>query len=165
MRSARVLLIGLSLLAALPAHAKDTPAALVPYDDLLEVLAVLVWHLDDDGYRFPPPKDPTGHDVFTLTLDRLAGWEQRFPGRMRDVIGFATAQALERSRAYAGARDAYGAVAAMTRGRKGKTERKRSGDEKRQDLEEERSTRVCIRVVREEENRLRRMDKNGLQWV
>jgi hypothetical protein len=109
-----VLLIGLSLLAALPAPAKDTPAALVPYDDLLEVLAVLVWHLDDDTYRFPPPKDPTGHDVFTLTLGRLAGWEQRFPGRMRDVIGFATAQALERSRAYAEARDAYASVVAMS---------------------------------------------------
>jgi hypothetical protein len=106
--------LALSLLPALPGEAKETPAALVPYDDLLEVLAVLTWHLDDDLYRFPPPKDPTGHDVFTLTLERLTGWAQRFPGRLRDVIGFATAQSLERSRAYAEAAETYSGVAAMT---------------------------------------------------
>ena len=114
MRSTRAVLVGLSLLAALPVRAAQTPAALAPYEDLLEVLAVLAWHLDDDLYRFPAPKAPTGHDVFTLTLRRLAGWEQRFPGRLRDVVDFARAQAFERSRAYEQARDAYGRVAAMS---------------------------------------------------
>jgi hypothetical protein len=115
MRCARSLIVGLCLSLAVPlaVQAKSTPAALVPYDDLLELLAVLAWHLDDDLYRYPPPKDPTGHDVFLLTLERLTGWEQRFPGRLRDVIDFATAQALERARAYAQAAEAYGRVAAM----------------------------------------------------
>src|SRR5215468_7933608 len=58
------LVAGLVVLAvARAAPAGDAPGAFAPYEDLLEVLADLTWHLRDDVYRFPPPKDPTGHDV------------------------------------------------------------------------------------------------------
>ena len=113
MRTTRVAIVVLALVGVLPARAANTPAALAPYEDLLEVLTTLTWHLDDDLYRFPIPKDPTGHDVFGLTLSRLVGWEQRFPGRMRDVTTFARAQSLERARAYREATDGYREVAAM----------------------------------------------------
>ena len=53
---------------ALPARAGDATGAFAPYEDLVEVLADLTWHLNDDVYRFPPPKDPTGHDLYQLTL-------------------------------------------------------------------------------------------------
>ncbi|HLK10208.1 MAG TPA: hypothetical protein VKW76_02395 [Candidatus Binatia bacterium] len=101
------------LLAAAPGHAGDATGAFAPYEDLIEVLADLTWHLKDDIYRFPPPRDPTGHDLYHLTLDRLGSWEKRFPGRLRDVTTFARAEALERLGEYAGAADAYRQVAAM----------------------------------------------------
>jgi hypothetical protein len=78
---------------------------------VLEVLADLTWHLKDDVYRFAPPKDPTGHDLYRLSLRRLESWEQRFPGRLRDVTTFARAEALERLGEFARAGDAYAEVA------------------------------------------------------
>jgi len=45
------------------ARAGDAVGAFAPYEDLLEVLAPVTWHLNDDLYRFPPPRDPTGHDL------------------------------------------------------------------------------------------------------
>jgi hypothetical protein len=80
---------------------------------VLEVLADLTWHLRDDTYRFPAPKDPTGHDLYRLSLHRLENWDKRFPGRLRDVTSFARAEALERLGGYAAARDLYAKVAAM----------------------------------------------------
>jgi hypothetical protein len=104
-------------LGALPpvpvAHAGDATGALAPYEDVLEVLADLTWHLKDDVYRFAPPKDPTGHDLYRLSLSRLESWEQRYPGRLRDVTAFGRAEALERLGEFARAASAYGDVAAM----------------------------------------------------
>jgi tetratricopeptide (TPR) repeat protein len=98
---------------AMPARAGDAGGAFAPYEDLLEVLAPLAWHLNDDLYRFPPPRDPTGHDLLLLSLARLEGWEKRFPSSFRDVTTFGRAETLERLGEYAKATEAYRQVAAM----------------------------------------------------
>jgi len=115
MRTVRLALLALAVALALPhaAAAGDATGAFAPYEDLLEVLADLTWHLRDDVYRFPPPKDPTGHDVYRLSLERLQNWEKRFPGRLRDVTGFARAEALERLGEHSRAADLYAQVAAL----------------------------------------------------
>jgi len=95
------------------APAGDATGAFAPYEDLLEVLADLTWHLHDDTYRFPAPKDPTGHDLYQLSLRRLENWETRYPGRLRDVTGFARAEALEHLGEYAKAADLYDQVTTM----------------------------------------------------
>ena len=97
-----------------PARAGNATGAAAPYEDLVEVLATLTWHLRDDLYRFPAPKDPTGHDLYRLSLTRLESWEKRFPGRMRDVTAYGRAEALERLGEYKRAQEVYGQVAAMT---------------------------------------------------
>ena len=107
-----VLLVLLSV--ASPARAGDATGAFGPYEDLLQVVAELSWHVRDDAYRTPPPKDPTGHDVYRLALDRLENWEKRYPGRLRDVTGFARAQALEHLGEYAAAAGLYGRVASLS---------------------------------------------------
>src|SRR5215813_1835330 len=96
-----------------PARAGNATGAAAPYEDLVEVLATLTWHLRDELYRFPAPKDPTGHDLYKLALTRLESWEKRFPGRMRDVTTLGRAEALEHLGEYRRAADAYGQVAAM----------------------------------------------------
>src|SRR5215831_9480215 len=106
-----ILAVGASPLAV---RAGDASGATAPYEDLVEVLATLTWHLRDDLYRFPAPKDPTGHDLYKLALTRLESWEKRFPGRMRDVTTLGRAEALEHLGEYKRAADAYGQVAAMT---------------------------------------------------
>jgi hypothetical protein len=112
MRTLGALLVCASVLVR-PAAAGDATGAFAPYEDVLEVVAELTWHLRDDVYRFPPAKDPTGHDVYRLSLHRLENWEKRFPGRLRDVTSFTRAEALERLGGYAAARDLYGKVAAL----------------------------------------------------
>src|SRR5215468_12572472 len=97
-----------------PARAGNATGAAAPYEDLVEVLATLTWHLRDDLYRFPAPKDPTGHDLYKLALTRLESWEKRFPGRMRDVTAYGRAEALERLGEYKRAQEVYGQVAAMS---------------------------------------------------
>jgi tetratricopeptide (TPR) repeat protein len=116
MRMRPVLLAAALAVAAPPfaARAGDATGATASYEDLIEVLATLTWHLRDDVYRFPPPKDPTGHDLYKLALTRLESWEKRFPGRMRDVTAYGRAQALERLGEYQRAAEAYGQVAAHT---------------------------------------------------
>ena len=112
MRTLGALLACLALLVP-RANAGDATGAFAPYEDVLEVVSELTWHLRDDVYRFPPAKDPTGHDVYRLSLHRLENWEKRFPGRLRDVTSFARAEALERLGGYAAARDLYAKVAAL----------------------------------------------------
>lgn len=110
----RIVMVAL-LLVALggAARAGDATGAFAPYEDVLEVLADLTWHLRDDTYRFPPPKDPTGHDVFRLSLERLQNWEKRYPGRLRDVTAFGRAEALEHLADYRRAADLYATVAKL----------------------------------------------------
>ena len=70
-----------ALLAAPPCRSRrDATGATAPYEDLIEVLATLTWHLRDDVYRFPPPKDPTGHDLYKLSLARLRELGEALPG-------------------------------------------------------------------------------------
>ena len=107
-----ITLVVLVLLAA-PVRAGDATGALAPYEDLLEVVADLTWHLHDDAYRFPPPKDPTGHDLYRLSLERLQNWEQRYPGRLHDVTSYGRAEALEHLGEYAKAADVYATVAKL----------------------------------------------------
>jgi len=95
------------------ARAGDAVGAFAPYEDLLEVLAPVTWHLNDDLYRFPPPRDPTGHDLLQLSLARLDGWQKRFPSSFPDVTAFARAQILERLSEYQRANDAYKQVSLM----------------------------------------------------
>src|SRR5262245_3163306 len=104
--------IGLGMLAT-AARAGNAVGAFAPYEDLLEVLAPLTWHLNDDLYRFPAPRDPTGHDLLQLSLARLEGWEKRFPSSFRDVTTFGRAETLERLGEYQRATDAYRQVAGM----------------------------------------------------
>src|SRR2546430_249615 len=104
------LLLGAGL-AGPPARAGDGSGPYAPCEDLLEARGDLTGHLRDALYRFPPPKDPTGHDVYRLALSRLEHWEKRYPGRLRDVVGYARAEALERLGEYAKAADGYGQVA------------------------------------------------------
>ena len=106
-----VLALALSVATAAPAVSGNAVGAAAPYEDLLEVLGPLAWHLDDDLYRFAPPRDPTGRDLYQLSLARLEGWETRFPSRLRDVTTFARAQVLERIGEYQRAVDAYKTVA------------------------------------------------------
>jgi hypothetical protein len=109
MRSA-LFLLALALVAT-PARAGDAPGAFAPYEDLLQVLGDLTWHLHDDVYRFSPPRDPTGHDLYRLALARLENWEKRYPGRLRDVVTYGRAEALEHLGEYQKAADFYGQVA------------------------------------------------------
>lgn len=100
-------------LLAGPARAGDATGAFAPYEDLVQVIAEFTWHLRDDTYRFPAPKDPTGHDLNRLTLHRLENWEKRYPGRQRDVISFTRAAALERLGEYQAAADLYRRVTGL----------------------------------------------------
>src|SRR5688572_6240143 len=109
---AAAMALALSLPVVPVANADEATGPFAPYEDLLQVLAGLTWHLKDDLYRFPAPKDPTGYDVFKLSLARLEAWERRFPSRLPDVTTFARAEALERLGEWERATAAYDAVAA-----------------------------------------------------
>ncbi len=105
------LVLGLAL--APSARAGDATGAFAPYEDILQVIADLTWHLNDDTYRFPPPKDATGHELYQLALRRIENWEKRYPGRLVDVTGFTRAEALEHLGEYERAAEAYRQVGAM----------------------------------------------------
>jgi hypothetical protein len=105
-------LLAITLAAAPAATADDATGPFAPYEDVLQVLAGLTWHLRDDLYRFPAPKDPTGYDVFKLSLGRLEAWEKRFPSRLPDVTAYARAEALERLGEYGRAASLYDQVSA-----------------------------------------------------
>ena len=70
----------LTLFCPPPARSSEPPGATAPYEDLIEVLATLTWHLRDDAYRFPPPKDPTGRDLYKLALRPPAELGEAVPG-------------------------------------------------------------------------------------
>jgi hypothetical protein len=72
-----------------------------PTENVLEAVAVLRLHVDDDTYRFPPARDFTGKNVYRATLARLESLEQiheeKFKsGYLVDVLLFAKGRALER---------------------------------------------------------------------
>ena len=70
-------------------------------EGILETVAVLRLHVEDDTYRFPPARDFTGKNVYRVSLSRLESLEalhseKLASGYMTDVILFAKARALER---------------------------------------------------------------------
>jgi hypothetical protein len=72
-----------------------------PTQNVLEVVAVLRLHIDDDTYRFPPARDFTGKNVYRATLDRLESLEEIHEAKFRsgyvlDVLLFSKGRALER---------------------------------------------------------------------
>jgi len=79
----------------------EPPPALSPTQDLLEIVAVVRLHVDDDTYRFPTARDFTGKNVFRVSFERLEGLETAHPeklssGYATDVVWFTKARALER---------------------------------------------------------------------
>jgi hypothetical protein len=82
-----------------------------PYENLIEVLADFARHLHDDLYRFPPPSDLTGGNLFAATLTRLENFRTLHPTDMPDVVTFAKAEreALHRYREHLRREGAIGA--------------------------------------------------------
>ncbi len=73
----------------------------MPTQDLLEVVALVRLHVDDDTYRFPPARDFTGKNVFRVSFERLESLETANPEKLSsgyaiDVVWFTKARALER---------------------------------------------------------------------
>jgi len=76
-----------------------------PTENVLEVIAVLRAHIDDDTYRFEPARDFTGRNAYRSSLLRLENLEELHPdalraGLMDGVIAFAKGRSLERLRAF-----------------------------------------------------------------
>ena len=99
----RLLLLTCFLLACSSTRGADSIYA--PTENILEVLAVLRLHINDDTYRFPPARDFTGKNIFRAILSRTEALEalhaQKFrSGYMVDVILFAKGRALERLTEY-----------------------------------------------------------------
>ena len=106
-----VLAVGLA--ASIGCRAPERPdPALDPHRTLAEVVALLVAHRDADVYRFDPPTDVTGENVFRTTLARLGRYAERLDDpEFRPAIRFAEAQARERLLDFEGAAAAYEEVA------------------------------------------------------
>ena len=83
------------------------------YENLIEVLADFARHLLDDLYRFPPPCDVTGENLFAATLTRLENFHTLHPTDMPDVVAFAKAEAYVRLGDYAKAERAFQSVARL----------------------------------------------------
>jgi hypothetical protein len=76
-----------------------------PTENILEVIAVLRAHIDDDTYQFEPARDFTGRNVYRSSLLRLENLEALHQdglqaGQMHGVLAFAKARSLERLRAF-----------------------------------------------------------------
>ncbi len=72
-----------------------------PTENVLEVVAVLRLHIDDDTYRFLPARDFSGKNVYRSTLDRLESLEEIHEAKFKsgyvlDVLLFSKGRALER---------------------------------------------------------------------
>ena len=95
----------LALLAAAACSSKTPDEAYRPTESVLEVVAVLTRHVEDDTYRFEPARDFTGRNVYRASLLRLESLEVVHEealraGHLDDVVAFAKGRALERLRAY-----------------------------------------------------------------
>jgi hypothetical protein len=76
-----------------------------PTKNVLEIIAVLRAHIDDDTYRFEPARDFTGRNVYRSSLLRLENLEALHrdaiqASQMDGVLAFAKARSLERLRAF-----------------------------------------------------------------
>jgi len=105
------------LICSCASHPESNPV-FAPTESILEVIAVLRLHMDDDTYRFPAARDFTGKNLYRATFNRLENLEQihaeKFKsGYMVDVILFAKGRCLERLGEYALAIQHYRRVAAL----------------------------------------------------
>lgn len=97
---------GLGLLLALAGCGTPGPNPIYrPTESVLEVLAVLRLHVNDDTYRFPPARDFTGKNIYYASLVRLERLEEihedKFrTGYLREPILFGKGLALERMAEY-----------------------------------------------------------------
>lgn len=116
-RAAARMLLAVAALGAC-ARAPQPDPLYQPTQSLLEALAVLRLHVDDDTYRFEPARDFTGKDVYRASLDRLESLEAIHHEKIRsgyllDVILFAKGRAFERTRDYDLAQRHYERVARL----------------------------------------------------
>lgn len=116
-RGAAVALAG-ALLGGCLGGSPPPEAAYRPTENVLETVAVLRLHIDDDTYRFPPARDFAGKNVYRATLNRLESLEEihadKFKsGYLLDVVWFAKASALERITEYDLAARHYARVAEL----------------------------------------------------
>ena len=79
----------------------DPEAQYRPTESVLEAIAVLRLHIDDDTYRYPAARDFTGKNIFLASLTRLERLEQIHEEKLRSgyllaPTVFAKGRALER---------------------------------------------------------------------
>jgi len=84
-----------------------------PHETLLTILAEFERHANLDLYRFPAPLDPSGMNVFRVTLTRLANYEHVYPDRFKDVVAYARGQVHERLGDFDEAAEAFESVLKM----------------------------------------------------
>lgn len=78
-----------------------------PAENLLDILADFQHHLSDDTYRYEPPQDITGKNIYRATLLRLESYEKANPNSLKPIVFYSRAKALERLRDYGGAMRNY----------------------------------------------------------
>jgi hypothetical protein len=106
-------------LCASCASAPEVDPVYRPTANVLEIIAVLRAHIDDDTYRFEPARDFTGRNVYRSSLLRLENFEELHPdalraGQLDGVLAFAKARSLERLRAFDLAAENYRLAAGIS---------------------------------------------------
>jgi hypothetical protein len=98
--------------------APDPDSVYRPTESVIEVLALLRLHRDDDTYRFPPARDFTGKNIYRASLTRLENLEALYGARFESgfllaEVLFAKGLALERIAEYELAARHYQRVAEL----------------------------------------------------
>lgn len=93
--------VALALVNGACSHKVDPEAAYRPTESVLEAIAVLRLHIDDDTYRYPAARDFNGKNIFLASLTRLERLEQIHEeklssGYLLAPTLFAKGRALER---------------------------------------------------------------------
>ena len=89
-----------------------------PTESVLEVVAALRLHVEEDTYRRPPARDFTGKNIYRASFARLENLEATYASKLRsgylqDVIWFGMARSAERIEGYDLAAKLYARVAAL----------------------------------------------------
>jgi hypothetical protein len=84
------------------------------HETLLLVVAELRRYAETDLYRYDPPRDISGQNVFRALVAKLGYFAQNNPGVQSDVVEFTRGEALLRLADYRGALDAFDRVVAQT---------------------------------------------------
>ena len=94
-----IIVLGLALPVALPlsgCRSAKSNSRYYPQESLLKIIGGFDAHDQADLYRFAPPKDLSGQNVFKATLVRLDNYQALYPETNRDMIDLARAGAYER---------------------------------------------------------------------